>query len=415
MTTHEPRVMRLGIVGLGRATVSLLPSVLAHTGVRIVAVADANPEVRDRFAKDFNVVAYATAEALCADPAVDAVYVSTPHQFHAPQTIMAAEQGKHVLVEKPMALSLDECTAMCEAAERNGVHVIVGHTHAFDRPVLQMRELIGSGSLGRLTMINTWNYGQFLYRPRRPEELDTSKGGGIIFNQVPHQVDVVRFLGGGRVRSVRSMAWVMDPTRPTEGSHATFLQFEDGAAATLVYSGYDYFDTDEFHGWIGEEGNPRSSGQSGAARRALRALDPAAERAQKARGGYLGIPADQPPTGGGQPHFGILVATCERGDIRLSPQGVVLYDEQGVHELPVPPATVFPDKSSVVDELYKAVVHDRPPLHDGRWGRATMEVCLAILQSAREQREVALSHQVPLRGTTQGGTYDRRGTSSGCR
>src|SRR3546814_17004539 len=82
-------------------------------------------------------------------------------------------------------------------------------------------------------------------------------------------MDVVRLLGGGLVRSVRAMAWQLAPDRPTEGSHMTFVQFVDGSTASIVYSGYDYFDSDEFHGWVGELGadsTPGGHGASGDAR-----------------------------------------------------------------------------------------------------------------------------------------------------
>ena len=71
----------------------------------------------------------------CADPAVEVVYIATPHQFHAPHAILAAEHGKHVILEKPMALTLADCDAIIAAVERNKVHLIVGHTHAFDPAV----------------------------------------------------------------------------------------------------------------------------------------------------------------------------------------------------------------------------------------------------------------------------------------
>ena len=81
-----------------------------------------------------------------------------------------------------MALSLADCDAMIEAVDRAGVRMVVGHTHSFDPPVAKMREIIRSGELGRLAMINTFYYSSFLYRPRRPEELRTELGGGIIYN-----------------------------------------------------------------------------------------------------------------------------------------------------------------------------------------------------------------------------------------
>ena len=207
---------------------------------------------------------------LVADPAVEVVYIATPHQFHAPHAMLAAEHGKHIILEKPMALTLADCDAIIAAVERHKVHLIVGHTHAFDPAVRLMREMIARGELGRLGLIHSFNYTNFLYRPRRPEELDTAQGGGILFNQVPHQIDTARLLAGGMVRSVRAHATVLDPARPTEGSCAALLQFDNGAAASLVYSGYDHFDSDEWHFGISERGAPKPIAH-GAARRALAA------------------------------------------------------------------------------------------------------------------------------------------------
>jgi phthalate 4,5-cis-dihydrodiol dehydrogenase len=289
---------------------------------------------------------------------------------------------------------------MIAAAQANGVHLVVGHTHSFDPPVLKIREIVRSGELGPLAMINTWSYGNFLYRPRRPEELDTAQGGGIIYNQVPHQVDVVRLIGGGMVRSVRSMAWVLDPARPTEGSHVTFLQFEDGAAASLVFSGYDHFDSDEFHSWVGELGEEKKPGGHGSARAALRNVgDAQAEAALKTDGAYGKAGEKKNPFAApaGQwhhPHCGVLIASCARGDLRASADGVLLYGPDGCSEIEVPRGRAYPDKCGVIDELYDAFASGREPLHNGRWGKATMEVALAVLQSARERREIFLKHQV---------------------
>ncbi len=270
--TGSKPVLRLGIIGLGGATKQMLPSLRSHPQVRIAAASDLRPEARERFASEFGAQTYERVEALCASPELDAVYIATPHQFHKDHALLAAAAGKHIIVEKPMALSTADCDAMIEAAARHKVHLVVGHTHSFNAPILKMREIIRSGELGAVTMINTWNYGNFIYRPRRPEELQTQLGGGIIYNQVPHQVDIVRLLGGGLVRSVRSMAWILDPERPTEGSYVAFLQFEDGAAASMAFSGYDYFDSDEFHFWIGELGDEKPQGGHGKARAAIKAI-----------------------------------------------------------------------------------------------------------------------------------------------
>src|SRR6476646_7942899 len=101
------RKLRVGVAGLGRAFLLMLPTLERHPNVRLVAAADPRAEARVRFAGDFGANVYASVEELCADTSVDAIYVATPHQYHARHVEMAAAAGKHVLVEKPMALSLD--------------------------------------------------------------------------------------------------------------------------------------------------------------------------------------------------------------------------------------------------------------------------------------------------------------------
>ena len=252
------RRLRLGVAGLGRAFTVMLPTFLADSRVTLIAAADARPEARERFAADFSAKTYGTVQELCADPAVEIVYVATPHQHHAAHAILAAQHGKHVLVEKPMAITLDDCAAMIDAARRAGVHLVVGHSHSFDAPILRTRELIMSGAYGAVRMIHAMNYTDFLRRPRRPEELDTVQGGGAVFNQAAHQVDIVRLLGGGRVKTVRAATGAWDATRPTEGSYSALLTFQDGAFASLTYGGYGHFDSDEFQGWIGEMGQTKT-------------------------------------------------------------------------------------------------------------------------------------------------------------
>ncbi|HEY2136486.1 MAG TPA: Gfo/Idh/MocA family oxidoreductase, partial [Xanthobacteraceae bacterium] len=224
----------LGVVGLGMAGAVMVRAAACHAGTVLRAAADPHAAPREAFARDHDARTYDDARALAEDPAVDVVYIATPHQFHAEHAILAAERGKHIILEKPMALTLADCDRIIAAVERAGVHLVVGHTHAFDPAVRQMRALIASGELGALGMLASWNYTNFLYRPRRPEELDTARGGGILFNQVPHQIDTVRLLGGGMVRSVRAQTGVLDPDRPTEGNCTAFLEFANGVPASLV-------------------------------------------------------------------------------------------------------------------------------------------------------------------------------------
>jgi phthalate 4,5-cis-dihydrodiol dehydrogenase len=218
------RSLGIGVAGLGRAFSLMAPTFSADKRVTLVAAADPRAEARQQFAAEFKGRAYATVEELCADADVDVVYIATPHQLHAEQARLAFTAGKHVLVEKPMALTLDECRAMIDAAQVAKKYLIVGHSHSFDAPVALARKLIASGEFGRLRMITALNFTDFLYRPRRPEELDTARGGGAVYNQAAHHVDIVRLLGGGRLKSVRAQTGAWDPARPTEGAYSAHLR-----------------------------------------------------------------------------------------------------------------------------------------------------------------------------------------------
>jgi phthalate 4,5-cis-dihydrodiol dehydrogenase len=361
--------------------------------VQLTAAADPNPEARARFEADFGGTTYATAAELCASPGVDAVYIASPHQFHAADVLTAARNGKHAIVEKPMALTVEECRAMTDAAESNGIVHVVGHSAGFNPTIKMIREIVASGEVGPLRMMTNLVYTNFLYRPRRPEELDTAQGGGIMFNQIPHQLDLIRVIHGGPLQSAYAVTGVWDQTRATEGAMTALLQFADGAAASLTYSGYDHFDTDEFHDWVAEGGSEKKAAY-GALRRDLRAFaTPAEEARARTASGFAGRGIAKPKGPMHHPHFGLLLVSCDKADLRPSPDGVLVYDDDGVHELIAPPARTYPNKDGVIDEFYDAIVSGEPPLHDGRWGTDTMAAAIALLQSARERRVITLANE----------------------
>ena len=396
MPPVHSRELRIGVLGLGRAFTLMLPTFTADPRVRLVAAFDPRGEATARFAAEFGANTHSTAESLCADPAVDVVYVASPVEHHAQHVAAAAAHGKHVLVEKPMAASLAECQSMVDAADRAGVRLVVGHSHSFDRPILRTRELIASGAYGAPRMIAAQYYTDFLYRLRRPAELDPAQGGGVILNQGAHQVDIVRLLAGGNATSVRALAGRWDAARPIDGAYAALVNFANGVFASLVYGGYAHFDGDELCGDVTELGQPRDPERYGMARQRLADIaGPGEESAAKAARNYGGhTQVSYSADNLSHQHFGLVVVSCERADLRPLPNGVMVYADAKATLDPLPPPRV--PRVEVIDELYDAVVGDRPPLHDGRWGMATLEVCLAMLASARENRDIALEHQVAV-------------------
>jgi phthalate 4,5-cis-dihydrodiol dehydrogenase len=403
MAGSQGRELRLGIAGLGVASTLFLPGIERYANAKITAAADLRRGALDAFQARYGAQIYESVEQLCQDREVDAVWIATPNQFHHRHTVMAAEAGKHIICTKPMALTVAECEAMCDAADRAGVKLLCGQTWSMSPDIQAMRRIVASGELGRLIAINVWFSTDWLIKPRVREELDEALGGGVVYRHAPHLIDTVRLLGGGKVRSVRASVGRWMRERPCPGNFSAYLEFEDGTPATIVYSGYGYFDTSELTWGIGNRmyGDDERVRVRRALRRGEADQEAAKEHLRFGAGApnleSLGVGATVAPTVGTRakiPWFGLTVASFERGEVRQSPNGLYLYDDDGRREVPVEGGR---DSGLVeVKELYEAVVAGKPIVHDGRWAMATLEVGNAMIQSAHERREILLTHQVPL-------------------
>lgn len=367
----------------------MLPSMLSHPEVEIAAICEPRDEIRSLFASDFGVPGYREIDELCADSTVDVVYVASPHQFHRDHAVRAARARKHILVEKPMALSLLECDEMIAAADEAGVVLMVGHTNGYDSPVLALREMAKTEKFGRLRMVNTSNYSDFLYRPRRAEELDTARGGGIMFNQFPHQIEIVRTIIDAPVRTVSSVCGIWDDGRPTEGAVVALLRFENGVAASLIYSGYAHLDSTQL--FRGLDRVDPDLLKFPARRRALDRASREDEVEMRVQSGY---PERRAAILAGSDEeleherFGMLVASFDHADVVQSPTGLVCYTDEGLSRVEVPFGRGGQRRATVIDELCDALA-GRPALHDGRWARVTLSICVAALESSTIGREVS--------------------------
>ena len=392
--------LRLGVAGAGIAALQALPQLRQiKDKIRLSALADVRRDNMTFFAERFGaeLAMFESVEAMCASGTIDAVWVATPNNLHAEHIICAARNGLHVICEKPMAVTLADCQKMVDAVEAAGVKYVQGHSKVYDTPIRKMGEILHSGALGRVIHIQTWNWNDWLLRSLAPDEVDTARGTGVVFRQGPHQVDIVRYLAGGMAKSVRAVAGRFEPHFPDcEGNYTALIDFDDGAAATLVFDGYGYFDVSELTWGIGESGRRGRNPDSVMPRE--RSTGPVAPEEK-----YALVRAGNPygyGKGSGwddttvlaPPFFGLTVVTCEKGVLRQAPNGIYVYDENGRREVPCLP---HQGRTGELIELYEAVTQDRPTLLDARWGMATAEVVVAMLTSSRERRDVALSHQVP--------------------
>jgi phthalate 4,5-cis-dihydrodiol dehydrogenase len=392
MSGEQP--LRVGVLGLGRAFTLMLPTWSADPRIQLVACCDPHENATALFHAQFGARVHDSAQALCADPRVEWVYIATPHPLHEAHAALAAAHGKHVLVEKPMALSLAECDRMIQVAQQADTHLLVGHSHSFDSPVRVALDLIQSGRYGPVQSILAFNFTDFLYRPRRPQELDTAQGGGVVFSQAAHQIDVVRLLAGGLVTSVYARTGAWDRSRPTEGAYSALLNFESCAFAQVHYNGYGFFDSDIWMGQVGELGQIKKPLTHQATRqKRISEADEMREVRQKAERNYGGSSytptAMQAPAG--FQHFGPVLVSCSQADLRLTPQGVEVHDVNGIQLVPCVAMEV--PRQEVVNELWSVARQGAKPLHSGAWSKATMEVCLGILASAQQGQLVTMQHQ----------------------
>ena len=396
-TETKQKVVNFGIVGIGVGGAEILPAMESHPGLRLVAGCDVNPRVLAAFRERYEAKGYGTMEGLCNDPEVDVIYVSTPNQFHAPHTIMALNAGKHVAVEKPMAISLREAEEMCEAADRNKRMLMSAHTQSFSPEIGAMRRIISSGEIGPLRALHIWSYSDWMLRPRSDEESDPNRGGGVPYRQGPHQLDTARLLGGGMLKSVRGTTgdWGV---RDIAGYYSAYLEFEDGTPVTVVHNGYGYFIASELTPW--DSGRTRyTTGQRAENRKKLRAgtWDQNEGKDNMRIGGRDEMStfrrgSERRPWQPGD--LGMVIASCERGDMRHSEYGVYVYDDEGKRDVPVPGQSAM--RRTELEEIYNAIALGEPVYHDGRWGMATLEACLAIIESGQKRQQITLTHQVPV-------------------
>jgi phthalate 4,5-cis-dihydrodiol dehydrogenase len=375
----------------------MVPKFARNPKFRVAAAADIDGEILDRFRNDFpEAETYTDAARLCASPSVELVYIATPNRFHSEHAGMALGSKKHVLIEKPMTIDVAGAQQMIAIAKRNGVLLGVNVKHSFEPRVLRLREMARSGELGRLRMIHSWRFVDWLYRPRTAEELTPEFGGGILWRQGAHHFDLIRTIAGGMVRSLRGSAEIWDPDRPVPGCYTAYLDFEDGTVASAVCSGYDHFDSREFvhRGFAVDPANQAR------ARRELRAapdVDWEARAAREERYGGARTRSDEPQRA--QPSLGWimggpLMASFDRGDVRMTAGGLTVYGDDAMYEIKLG-VKGEDGRDGRMNTFYDAIVRGRPLPADGAWGLATLEVLLAIEESSRTRRDVVLRHQVP--------------------
>jgi len=205
--TSQP--LTIGILGAANIARLFIKAVQPSRKVSIQAVASRDIERGNAFARETGVPrVHATYEALLADPAIEAIYNPLPNTLHAEWTIRAADAGKHVLCEKPLAASASEATAMFTAARRNNVYVVEGYPYRAQPQTIKLRELLRTGSIGRLQLVHA-SFG-FLLTDTSNIRMNPTLAGGSLMDAGSYPISLVRMIAGERPTRVHAMARIAE-------------------------------------------------------------------------------------------------------------------------------------------------------------------------------------------------------------
>jgi len=335
-------LIRYGIVGCGHIAKKHVAAIEAAEGAELVAVCDTNPERLAEFAKD-GVKGYTDlAEMLKTD--VDVVCICTPSGLHAPLTIQVAEAQKHVIVEKPMALTLEDADRMIEACEKNGVKMAVVHPNRFRPAVVELRRQLDNGAFGKLGHANAtvrWNRNQAYY-DQAPWRGTKAMDGGVLMNQAIHNMDLLLWMMG-EVDEVSSYHATRIRNIEAEDTSVSVIRFKSGALGVLEAAVTIYpKNLEESLSLFGEKGTAIIGG----------------------------------PTANWIKHWTFEGLSEEEAQITIER---VEKDPFGI-----------PGHQCIIQDMTEAVRDDRTPVVSGKEGREALKLVLACQQSAETGKPVRM-------------------------
>ncbi len=249
--------LRWGLVGAGDiARKRIAPALRDIPGAEFVSVSRSRAKLAASFAEEFGARKwFADWREQIADTEIDAVYLATPVNVHAEQTIAAAEAGKHVLCEKPMALTVKECDEMIAACSANNVKLGIAYYRRFYPAVIRAKQIIESGEIGKVSFaqINAFEY--FDPAPDHPRRWFVEKeksGGGPMIDFGCHRIEIFTNLFG-TVRRIEGIVSNDVLGREVEDTASALFQFESGpcASLTVTHATPDSMDTLDIYGTNG--------------------------------------------------------------------------------------------------------------------------------------------------------------------
>jgi len=223
--------IRWGVLGAGGiADRRTLPGMMKAENAQLVAVMEVAAAEAERLRVKYSAKrAYTREEALLSDPEVDAVYIASPVAFHARQIRLAADRGKHILVEKPLALSADEGQEVVQYCHKQGARIAAGLMMRFGGYVMAMKQAVARGSIGSLVSCGAQFTCWYPDIPGSWRQSRKSAGGGALMDMGVHCIDLIQYISGSRVRQVSAFNDTLTFGYEVEDSSMVLLRLDNGA------------------------------------------------------------------------------------------------------------------------------------------------------------------------------------------
>jgi UDP-N-acetyl-2-amino-2-deoxyglucuronate dehydrogenase len=368
--------VRTALVGYGKVAHTHAEVLMALPESELVAVCGRNPDRAGAFAAQYSIRAYTDLREMVRDADVEAIVVCTPHPAHAEPVIIAAEMGVHLLVEKPLAASLQDCDAMIAAARTAGVKLGMISQRRLYEPVRRVKAAIDAGkigapALGTAILLGWRDEAYYRSDPWRGKWVE--EGGGVLVNQAPHQLDLLQWFMGPIDELFGYWDNVNHPYIEVEDAAVAVIRFKNGGLGSIVVS------------------NSQKPGIYGKV------------HVHGANGASVGVQTD-----GGAMFIAGMTSVLEPpiNDLWTVPGEELLLEQWQAEDratFEAVDATQHYHRLQDQDFL-QAILEDREPMVNGEEGRKTVELFTAIYRSQRDGRPV----KFPLDADDGAGDFDGR-------
>ncbi|MBR5587117.1 MAG: Gfo/Idh/MocA family oxidoreductase [Clostridia bacterium] len=227
------RKIKWGVIGCGGiADRRTLPGMMLAENAELIAVMDANPEAAEKVKEKYGAkYAFTTAAELLAVEEIEAVYIASPVAYHIDQATAAAKAKKHILLEKPLALTAEESEKVAQICKDNGVKLGAGLMMRFHTYHQMMKQLVDEGKLGEIVSMRGQLTCWYPDMPGNWRQQMATSGGGALMDMGIHCIDLIQYISGLKVKEVASFAGTQVFDYEVEDGGAVIMRMENGATA----------------------------------------------------------------------------------------------------------------------------------------------------------------------------------------